>query len=52
LLPVADWLCSMAGMYHTASRYAIGMRNLRDRVPDTWMAKGNEWASHPLVLIR
>ena len=42
----------MAGMFHTAMRYARGMRNLRDRVPDTFMAKGNEWVSLPLVLIR
>lgn len=45
-------LCSMAGMFHTASRFATGMRSLRERVPDTWMAKGNEWTSLPLVLIR
>lgn len=45
-------LCSMAGMYHTAARYAKGVRTLRDRVPDTWVAKGSEWVSSPLLMMR
>jgi hypothetical protein len=42
----------MAGMLHTAESFATGMRNLRDRLPSAWMAKGNEWANLPTLYIR
>jgi hypothetical protein len=46
-------LCrSMAGMAHTAEAYAKGMRSLRNRMPDTWIARGSEWVSLPLLYIR
>lgn len=44
--------CSMGGMVHTAEAFATGMRNLRTRVPDQWMAKGNEWVNLPTLYIR
>jgi hypothetical protein len=43
---------SMAGQLHTAEAFARGMRTLRERVSDKWMAPGFEWASLPLVLSR
>jgi hypothetical protein len=42
----------MAGMLHTAESFATGMRNLHERLPSTWMAKGNEWANLPTLYIR
>lgn len=42
----------MAGMYQTARRYAVGVRNLRERVPDMWVARGNEWVSLQLLMMR
>lgn len=42
----------MGGMLHTAAGFSRGMRNLRERLPDTWVAKGNEWVSLPTVFIR
>lgn len=44
--------CSMAGQHHTAEAYATGVRNLRERLPDMWMAKGDEWVSLPLLWAR
>lgn len=43
---------SMAGMYHTAEAFATGMRSLRTRLPDTWMAKGTEYVNLPNLYIR
>lgn len=42
----------MAGMLHTAEAYSRGIRSLRERVADTWMARGSEWTSLPLLLAR
>lgn len=42
----------MAGMYQTALRYAVGVRDLRERVPDTWVARGSEWVSLQLLMLR
>lgn len=39
-------------MFHTAEAFATGMRDLRSRLPDTWMAGGTEWVSLPLLHIR
>lgn len=44
--------CSMSGMYYTAEAYSTGMRDLRLRLPDDWMARGNEWVNLPIVYIR
>jgi hypothetical protein len=55
VLPACLFAClrlSMAGMYQTALRYAVGVRNLRERVPDTWVARGNEWVSLQLLMTR
>eukprot|EP00879_Flechtneria_rotunda_P024619 GHRR01026117.1.p1 GENE.GHRR01026117.1~~GHRR01026117.1.p1 ORF type:complete len:671 (+),score=198.53 GHRR01026117.1:633-2645(+) len=49
---VLVYAASMAGMYHTAQAYATGMRTLRGRVPDNYMAKGSEWVSVPMLYIR
>lgn len=46
------YAASMAGMMHTAEAHSRGVRTLRDRVVDKWMAKGSEWTSLPLVLAR
>lgn len=42
----------MAGRLHTAEAYALGVRSLRTRVSDRWMALGSEWTSLPLLLAR
>lgn len=42
----------MGGKMHTAESYARGVRSLRERVSDKWMAKGSEWTSLPLLLAR
>ncbi|WIA40430.1 hypothetical protein OEZ86_013787 [Tetradesmus obliquus] len=46
------YAASMAGMLHTAESFATGMRNLRERLPSTWMAQGNEWVALPALHIR
>ncbi|GBF99344.1 hypothetical protein Rsub_11756 [Raphidocelis subcapitata] len=51
-LGVLVYAASMGGMRHTAEAFARGMRVLRERVSDRWMAEGSEWTSLPLVLAR
>ncbi|KAF8055909.1 hypothetical protein HT031_006548 [Scenedesmus sp. PABB004] len=51
-LAVLIYAASMAGMFHTAEAFARGVRTLRTRVPDTWMAAGSEWVSLPTLYIR
>ncbi|KAI8463443.1 MAG: hypothetical protein J3K34DRAFT_526977 [Monoraphidium minutum] len=46
------YAASMAGQLHTAEAYARGVRDIRERVGDRWMASGSEWVSLPLVLAR